>query len=590
MKILKGVSIVLALLAIVIALGLASPGVITVDDDGPADFSSIQAAIEAAQPGDTIQVAPGLYQESLRIDKNDLNIVGAGSDQTVIESEETVVAFVVPGLGTLSGFTLRFKGSEPRSAVVVLFASPTISDNVITGATLSGVELRDGAAPSLRDNLIEGNGGPGILLDGYAGGEIVGNKIVGNGLAGEFAGIEVREGSEPVIQRNIIEGNRASGIFVHDGPGGEIQANTIITNGTSGIVITNAFPELSHNTVLWNGAAGLFLGEGAEPQVAGNFIARHPVGVFAQEEAVASFSYNLVLENETDYQGLQPTDDERALVASIPESKRAPLLGALDSAEIKLAELAGMPIADSPEILRELQQIELLLGEIFEDGAVALWTPHVEIFFSGDQPLVVNLIEGLLQAAKVWYERAMMGPDSTLTEEANRKLTQAATLTSTSIIFDEETEEPQGIILQQGGDHDTETIATDELPRTAHRTGNGQALPAGDGNQTPDRHMQFDVDDALLFNAQPTSQVMIAVEFLDVGADSFTFEYDAQDTDDPFPPVTKTNSGAWKWALFVLDDALFSNRMGGGDFRIDDLTDGSEIISSVVVLWLKPES
>jgi pectin methylesterase-like acyl-CoA thioesterase len=42
--------------------GLVSPAaaaVIKVDDDGPADFSSVAEAVEAASDGDRIAVAPG---------------------------------------------------------------------------------------------------------------------------------------------------------------------------------------------------------------------------------------------------------------------------------------------------------------------------------------------------------------------------------------------------------------------------------------------------------------------------------------------------------------------------------------------------
>ena len=39
----------------------------TVDDDGPADFSSIQDAVDAASTGDSIQVFPGIYNESVQV-------------------------------------------------------------------------------------------------------------------------------------------------------------------------------------------------------------------------------------------------------------------------------------------------------------------------------------------------------------------------------------------------------------------------------------------------------------------------------------------------------------------------------------------
>ncbi len=51
----------------------------------PGDFPTIQAAIEAAQEGDTILIAPGIYQEHLVIAKS-LTLQGVGPD-TVLEGE-----------------------------------------------------------------------------------------------------------------------------------------------------------------------------------------------------------------------------------------------------------------------------------------------------------------------------------------------------------------------------------------------------------------------------------------------------------------------------------------------------------------------
>jgi len=60
---------------------------LTVDDDGSADFSNISAALVAASNGDTIFVYPGIYEEhSLVIDKS-ISLVGSGPGQTVLVGE-----------------------------------------------------------------------------------------------------------------------------------------------------------------------------------------------------------------------------------------------------------------------------------------------------------------------------------------------------------------------------------------------------------------------------------------------------------------------------------------------------------------------
>ncbi|HWM38332.1 MAG TPA: hypothetical protein VNS49_14565, partial [Streptomyces sp.] len=58
----------------------AAQAVLVVDDNGAqcpgAQFTSIQAAITAASPGRTIRVCAGTYNETVTVDKADLQLVG----------------------------------------------------------------------------------------------------------------------------------------------------------------------------------------------------------------------------------------------------------------------------------------------------------------------------------------------------------------------------------------------------------------------------------------------------------------------------------------------------------------------------------
>ncbi|GAG21646.1 unnamed protein product, partial [marine sediment metagenome] len=55
-----------------------------VDDDASADFDNIQNAINAASPGDAIQVAPGTYWENVVINKQ-LKLLGDDPNTTIID-------------------------------------------------------------------------------------------------------------------------------------------------------------------------------------------------------------------------------------------------------------------------------------------------------------------------------------------------------------------------------------------------------------------------------------------------------------------------------------------------------------------------
>src|SRR5690606_31068118 len=94
-------------------------GAITVNDNGPADFSSIQDAINASNFGDTIKVATGTYHETLSLTaKNGITIRGGYSEDfenhsyqdhpSIIDGGNiaTVASFFSCDDTTFEGFTL----------------------------------------------------------------------------------------------------------------------------------------------------------------------------------------------------------------------------------------------------------------------------------------------------------------------------------------------------------------------------------------------------------------------------------------------------------------------------------------------------
>jgi hypothetical protein len=88
----------------------------------PTDYPTIQSAIDAASPGDTIKVLPGIYIEQLMISKS-LTLVGTGAKSTIIkapaESDPSVLGIpniIDVSIGaevTLKGFTISgFDGTS----------------------------------------------------------------------------------------------------------------------------------------------------------------------------------------------------------------------------------------------------------------------------------------------------------------------------------------------------------------------------------------------------------------------------------------------------------------------------------------------
>ena len=76
--------VLIAVLAILAAVAGCDGRTITVDDDGPADFSTIQAAIDDSNDGDTVLVADGTYTG----DDTGASTVDLGASGTWIRSCE----------------------------------------------------------------------------------------------------------------------------------------------------------------------------------------------------------------------------------------------------------------------------------------------------------------------------------------------------------------------------------------------------------------------------------------------------------------------------------------------------------------------
>jgi len=153
------------------------------------------------------------------------------------------------------------------------------------------------------------------------------------------------------------------------------------------------------------------------------------------------------------------------------------------------------------------------------------------------------------------------------------------------------------LYLDSGGDFDTEIVSVGSPPVEARRLGNCKVLPSSDGNEEPDCDMQFSIDDGVMFEGSPTTKVRIEVEYYDQGTDSFFIQYDAttgisfgDGTINETALFSKTDTGEFKTAVFTLEYAYFANRLQGGDFRIDGMDDGVEIIRSVRVTLIEDET
>jgi parallel beta-helix repeat protein len=139
----------------------------TVNDDGGADFTSIQAAINASAAGDVVYVFPGTYNEQI-IMKDEVNLLGYGPHVTTIDGQgvaDHVVTFSGTNGAVISGF--RITGSVPsgpwdRGGIYCQSGPLTIRNNIIEN-NHAGVSVLSSANPTIVNNTMVGNTN-GVIL------------------------------------------------------------------------------------------------------------------------------------------------------------------------------------------------------------------------------------------------------------------------------------------------------------------------------------------------------------------------------------------------------------------------------------------
>lgn len=301
----------------------------------PAEFTTIQGAIDAAEDGATIIVTPGIYQENIDFlgkaillrseDPEDPEVVartvidGGGQGSVVVFRSGETVKTRLDGFTITNGTGSLYRRSEGGRRNVCG-----------TGIFGSGEEERycgggilvHGAWPTILNNVIRGNevthSGGGIFIADRAFPIVRGNTIMDNTATGG-AGISVMYESWPIIEGNHLEGNVAAhpggGLLVEMGSSPRIERNTIVDNqagiGAGITVFNHASPLISNNTIKDNESShsggALFIGAESEVRIENNLIQGNRAtiggGMFLELEASLTITDNQFIENEAAHAG-----------------------------------------------------------------------------------------------------------------------------------------------------------------------------------------------------------------------------------------------------------------------------------------------
>ncbi|HYJ56595.1 MAG TPA: right-handed parallel beta-helix repeat-containing protein [Mycobacterium sp.] len=217
----------------------------------PHNFSTIQSAIDAAVPGDTVLVAAGTYNETIDFQAKAITVESeSGAAATIIDGGGVgAVVTMIANAGetpVLRGFTVRNGGASGSSdgAIDTSDGPALIENNTISGNQFcdAGAVTASFSSATIRNNLISGNsqtgctggvGGAGVSIVGAGTVQVLDNVITGNTHGTGAGGVEMFAAGTPTIDGNLINDNVGSiggGVSLVNGSDATITNNVIAGN------------------------------------------------------------------------------------------------------------------------------------------------------------------------------------------------------------------------------------------------------------------------------------------------------------------------------------------------------------------------
>ena len=183
--------------------GLATQALVVVNDG-----ESIQAAVKQAEPGTTIQIMPGVYHETVYIDKDSIRLIG------VIQAGKRAM---LDGQGKLN------------DAILYSGNNVVIENLEITGYKGNGIMGQAGNNFEIRNNL-----------------------IVDTGIYGIFPQL----GKNGVVEYNVVSGIADAAIYIGMSDNVQVAHNQVF-DSVAGIEIENSRHAIVENNHVYNNTGGI---------------------------------------------------------------------------------------------------------------------------------------------------------------------------------------------------------------------------------------------------------------------------------------------------------------------------------------------
>ncbi len=267
---------------------------VTIGEDG---YYSIQSAIDAANPGDTIEVAAGTYYETLTVNVENLTLRSTdGAEATTIDGSSTgdVISIEADGV-TINGFEIM----NGYNGIYLNFADNcTISNNTCENNSDDGIFINNSDNCTVSNNTCSNNSDDGIYID-----ESLNNTIENNTCEGNSKSIYLYYSGYCTVSNNNCSNNSDDGIYLDSSGYNDITNNTCENNDDGICLDYSHYNILDNNTCENNTNYGIYIWwESEYDNLTNNTCSNNDYGIYLDYSRYNTLDNNNCSNN--DYDGI----------------------------------------------------------------------------------------------------------------------------------------------------------------------------------------------------------------------------------------------------------------------------------------------
>jgi len=245
----------------------------------PDQYLTIQAAINAANPGDTIHVGRGIYYENVRVNKT-VSLIGENKLNTIIDGMGYTAVVVEADKVYVSGFTIR--GSKhPLTAGIIIWESSnvTVAGNEILDNWYVGILSHASHAIIVSNNVSASGKICGIAL--YYCGNVT---FIGNYISGTEYGIHLERSNNITFIGNCMTRNYKCAINIDWWSNGNfLVGNNITDSHNYGVRLFHSSNNNLYGNNIKDNRFGIYLNSSSNNKIYHNNFINNGQQVFSED-------------------------------------------------------------------------------------------------------------------------------------------------------------------------------------------------------------------------------------------------------------------------------------------------------------------